>query len=893
MMDAKTIRDLVGTIRESSGGTSAYDTTAQVLRVEGGTAWVHIPGGVDETPVALSINAIEGDTVRIRVSGGQAWIMGNDSAPPTDDRTANTARAEAETAQTTADAALRDAKRAAEAADSAEMSATSARESAISAQTAATQAEEQAESATTAASTALAQLSTVEDVVGTLAWISEHGTYKATTDTEKAAGKYYFARSEQYALTEDTAIDPEKTYYTRSGSGTEQDPYVYTEVVNPDVQDIGTYYELSYSYSPVAVPDGADPAALGLYELDSIDEAVSNYVAAHLALTDEGLYVSSSSNGWRVLIASDGVYIINTAGTIVAQYKDTVRIGETGKHHIELSSTQMKFVNEDQDVVGEMGTHAGTVAYQVDDEIIFTGHPADEDAGGTSYGTFDVSLAHTPILSSTSTITVTLNLIYTQSGDARVAVNSVTISQADTEYEMLAAIYYPDIFWVNFYIQYVSADDVIRIRTNPTDGKVYSYYDTVDFEFVADYSYLGTGSEAPYYTFGTRQAGDNIGAYSVVAGYDLEASGANSFAEGSDNEAQGDNSHAEGTGNLALGIGAHAEGKDVSARGEGAHAEGVGTRAIGEFAIGARGAHAEGIETTVIGDGGHAEGYQTTASGPYSHAGGIGTLAYGEGQTVIGKYNKANATSVFLIGNGENDTDRENSFEAWKTGAIILRGDLPSIKQYNTDMSTQIGQDVPSVGTSLVVNQLIDADGLGAVSDDLWKSTADDLRRGFLMQRYNSAGTLIKNGFYLAVNASGNPYVEFTQPKAWRTGLGVEMSIRTVNGSSVSIPTATDTTLCNTGSLAAGHYYLIIASCNFQAANTTGRRAFFLATSNTGGYQDRFCVKWIAPTPGSNTFSQLTYITYISSATTFYLRAYQNSGSAMNVQGGLRILTLQ
>lgn len=43
-----------------------------------------------------------------------------------------------------------------------------------------------------------------------------------------------------YALTEDTEIDPNKVYFTRSGSAPN---YVYTPVESPDVSDIGTYYE--------------------------------------------------------------------------------------------------------------------------------------------------------------------------------------------------------------------------------------------------------------------------------------------------------------------------------------------------------------------------------------------------------------------------------------------------------------------------------------------------------------------------------------------------------------------------------------------------------------------------------------------------------------------------
>lgn len=46
-----------------------------------------------------------------------------------------------------------------------------------------------------------------------------------------------------YALTEDQAINTSKTYYTRSGSGTDASPYVYTVVENPVVGSIGSYYE--------------------------------------------------------------------------------------------------------------------------------------------------------------------------------------------------------------------------------------------------------------------------------------------------------------------------------------------------------------------------------------------------------------------------------------------------------------------------------------------------------------------------------------------------------------------------------------------------------------------------------------------------------------------------
>lgn len=46
-----------------------------------------------------------------------------------------------------------------------------------------------------------------------------------------------------YEKTSDVAIDPDKTYYTRSGSAGN---YTYTAVEEPDVSSIGSYYEMTY-----------------------------------------------------------------------------------------------------------------------------------------------------------------------------------------------------------------------------------------------------------------------------------------------------------------------------------------------------------------------------------------------------------------------------------------------------------------------------------------------------------------------------------------------------------------------------------------------------------------------------------------------------------------------
>lgn len=82
--------------------TRAYDTAAEVRRIVGNTAYVHIPGGVPETPVKLTIDAKVGDTVQVRVANSTAWLVGNSTAPPTDDTKAKEADANAGKAMTKA-----------------------------------------------------------------------------------------------------------------------------------------------------------------------------------------------------------------------------------------------------------------------------------------------------------------------------------------------------------------------------------------------------------------------------------------------------------------------------------------------------------------------------------------------------------------------------------------------------------------------------------------------------------------------------------------------------------------------------------------------------------------------------------------------------------------------
>lgn len=92
----RTVREFKRTLTGGRQKTSPLDIMGKVTRVEDGVAWVRFAGSeVGDTPVRMNMDCKEGDDVQVRSSGGKAWIVGNQSAPPTDDTKASEAGAEA------------------------------------------------------------------------------------------------------------------------------------------------------------------------------------------------------------------------------------------------------------------------------------------------------------------------------------------------------------------------------------------------------------------------------------------------------------------------------------------------------------------------------------------------------------------------------------------------------------------------------------------------------------------------------------------------------------------------------------------------------------------------------------------------------------------------------
>lgn len=142
-----------------------------------------------------------------------------------------------------------------------------------------------------------------------------------------------------------------------------------------------------------------------------------------------------------------------------------------------------------------------------------------------------------------------------------------------------------------------------------------------------------------------------------------------------------DNSHIEGEVNKIYGgTDSHAEGKNniiygrAGASGYGGsqcHIEGLNNIISGDNTTEA---HVEGRGNKATNAQAHAEGQNTIASGAQSHAGGLGTKATAQAQTAIGQYNAEDANALFIVGNGNSDTDRKNAFVVDKKGNIEARG---------------------------------------------------------------------------------------------------------------------------------------------------------------------------------------------------------------------------
>lgn len=453
--------------------TSSYDAVAVVRRIEDGYAWVHFEGGEDETPVRLTINCKPGDTVQVRVSGGTAFLVGNGTAPPTDDTRANAAI-------TTADIAAMQAERASVAANSAIESASIAAEAASDAQESADAAQVSANNANEYAARALGNLSTVQSVTETLSWITSHGTM---------------------TLTSDTALDPTHVYFV--------------------VDANGDYVVGSTHYSVVTEPNADD---LGIYYVLSIDESLNNYVATHLAVTNEGLWILPESTGYKILIATGsgttytaaGTYVIDASGKTVAKFGSDVILGDASKSHVKISNTKfLLYGTNGSTVVAEFGVkNDGTTGIASITETGKTEWSSTID--GVSYYGFSTSYT-------------VLNLVSCKIGNTDVTSSTMINASRHFVYNSLFTLS------TEITLVYTTKEPVSYAQFNGATANGRRAFSNGPTSYA-------NGSNSASFGVYARANGDT----SFAEGYSTLASGMYSHAEGYKSIASGNSSHAGG-----------------------------------------------------------------------------------------------------------------------------------------------------------------------------------------------------------------------------------------------------------------------------------------------------------------------------------------------------------
>lgn len=298
-LSAKSAWKLNNALKKSAATKPTKVGTARVTRRgSDGSMWVRLPGSNVDTPVNGQVlsDAAVGDTVSVRIENGRLSLMGNATTPAVGQQQVNT----------TVQPVSRQATYAMQAAELATTYAMEAQESAALADASAKAAGESAYTAGVAADGALLGLSTVQDVIDVIEWLSTHSS--ATEDTSVVADKEYYVRDattgalsrveeavDPFALgwveaeqSADTAMDTAKTYYALNDATGTLTPVA--DVVDPsdlgwyeaeasadtEAVDGKTYYELDAEtgeLTPVdEVPEGADPSELGWYEVSATSD---------------------------------------------------------------------------------------------------------------------------------------------------------------------------------------------------------------------------------------------------------------------------------------------------------------------------------------------------------------------------------------------------------------------------------------------------------------------------------------------------------------------------------------------------------------------------------------------------------------------------------------------
>ena len=586
---------LINLIKTTAKTETGTDTTAKVLRVENGIAWVHIDGGAEETPVYETIACSPGDMVNVRISKGTAFLVGNGTAPPTDDTEAIIANIKAATAQRTAD----------EAKYMASLSVGVLEANKLTAQTAIVQ-------DLLTAKKAIVQQATITDLSGAIAdydRVLADMLNAGTITAEQAViikANFTTAIGESLTVGE---VDAKKAVFAQLNAQVVEANVLSSLVAEFDRASVDwlNVKRLDADYANI---DGAN-----------ILEAFIGQVFNKNAMIEDAIVTTLDATGRITAVRINADYI--NANTLKANR--IIFLGTDGLFHQlnESGETSLPDQTDDNSLDGAVITAASITADKmtVTDLSAFGADIAGLKLEDSSIHTYGKDSPYS---------TVEGWYIGTADGGGGIQDNDgdIILSNDGRDFDTRSERY--NGFTIGNAAEYMRfAGGVLEIKSS-----------NLDANFLKRSEYLTQTK----YTFGRRMSGTAEANWSVEEGQDNEASGLSSHAEGTFTKATGDMSHSEGYHSEASGDGAHVEGNWSVASGDYSHAEGIEAKATGDYA------HAEGYFAEASGDAAHAEGRGSEAPGNYSHAEGMNTEAVGNYSHAEGYYTAANGESAHAEG---------------------------------------------------------------------------------------------------------------------------------------------------------------------------------------------------------------------------------------------------
>jgi len=207
--------------------------------------------------------------------------------------------------------------------------------------------------------------------------------------------------------------------------------------------------------------------------------------------------------------------------------------------------------------------------------------------------------------------------------------------------------------------------------------------------------------------------------------YDPNSFGESSLSLGYNSFANGNYSTALGVDNIASGLNSTALGINSQASAQGAIVLGVNSLASGANST------AIGLNSNALGSGATALGLNATATGDFSNAFGIDVEAQSFAETVVGRYNTSYEPiggvdgydledRMFVVGNGQSDTDRSDALIIKKSGEMSLEGNQIKNLQNPTEPQDAVTMMFLMEKISELqdqINNLQSATGSGTVTD--------------------------------------------------------------------------------------------------------------------------------------------------------------------------------